>query len=73
MQCSWIDNVTAEKLRSVKELKLVNVVKQNEKRWKDNGEVSTDDGHIMYYSGSSGKHEYGVGFIVNSTVTNSVI
>ena len=42
-------------------------------RWNDSGERSTDDGHIVYYNESADKHKHGVGFIVNSTVTNSVM
>ena len=45
----------------------------SEMRCNDDGEKSIDDGHIVYYSGSADKHEHGVGFIVNSTVTNNVM
>ena len=31
-----------------------------EMRWKNFGEMSTDDGHEVYFSGEEGRHEYGV-------------
>ena len=39
-----------------------------EMRWKNFGEMSTDDGHKVYFSGEEGKHEYGVGFLVHKDV-----
>ena len=45
----------------------------NKMRWKDDDERSTADGHRVYYSRSADKHEHGVGLIVNSTVSNSVM
>ena len=35
-----------------------------EMRWKNFGEMSTDDGHKVYFSVEEGRHEYGVGFLV---------
>ena len=43
----------------------------SEMRWKDNGELRTEDGHKVYYSGPTDKHEHGVGFIINNMITNT--
>ena len=45
-----------------------NIVGLCEMRWKNFGEMSTDDGHKVYFSGEEGKHEYGVGFLVHKDV-----
>ena len=45
----------------------------SEMRWKDHVETYTDDGHRVYYNRSADKHEHDVGFIANSSVTNSVM
>ena len=37
-----------------------NIVGLYEMRWKNFGEMSTDDGHKVYFSEEEGKHEYGV-------------
>ena len=42
-------------------------------RWKTFGEMSTDDGHKVYFSGEEDKHEYGVGFLVHKDVVDSVL
>ena len=44
-----------------------------EVRWKNFGEVSTEEGHKIYYSGLEDKHEQGVGFLVNKSIVGSVI
>ena len=44
-----------------------------EVRWTGFGEVTTDDGHKIWYSGDSSKHQHGVGFIVNKDRLNTVI
>ena len=44
-----------------------------EMRWKNFGEMSTDDGHKVYFSGEEGKHEYGVGFLVHRDVVGAVL
>ena len=31
-------------------------------RWKNFGEMSTDDGHKVYFSGEEDRHSYGFGF-----------
>ena len=33
-----------------------------EMRWKKSGEIPTDGGHRVYFSGKEDKHEQGVGF-----------
>ena len=35
-------------------------------------EMSTDDGHKVYFSGEEGKHEYWVGFLVHKDVVGAV-
>ena len=44
-----------------------------EMRWKNFGEMSTDDGHKVYFSGEEGKHEYGVGFLVHKDLVGAVL
>ena len=34
-------------------------------RWKNFGEMSTDDGHKVYFSEEENRHEYGAGFLVH--------
>ena len=43
-----------------------------EMRRKNFGEMSTDDGHKVYFSGEEGKHGYGVGFLVHKDVVGAV-
>ena len=43
-----------------------------EMRWKNFGDMSTDDGHKVYFSGEEGKHEYGVGFLVHKDEVGAV-
>ena len=50
-----------------------NIVGLCEMRWKNFGEMSTDDGHKVYFSGEEGKHEYGVGFLVHKDVMGAVL
>ena len=42
-------------------------------RWKNFGEMSTDDGHKVYCSTEDDKHEYGVGFLVHKDIANVVL
>ena len=42
-------------------------------RWKNFGEMSTDDGHKVYFSGEEGKHENGVGFLVHKDIVGAVL
>ena len=44
-----------------------------EMRWKSFGEMSTDDGHKVYFSGEEDKHEYGVGFLVHKDIVGAVL
>ena len=44
-----------------------------EVRWKNFGETTTDDGHRLYFSGRSDKHQHGVGFLVNRNIVNTVM
>ena len=48
-----------------------NIVGLCEMRWKNFGEMSTDDGHKVYFSGEEGKHEYGVGFLVHKDAVDA--
>ena len=50
-----------------------NIVGLCEMRWKNFGEMSTDDGHKVYFSGKEDKHEYGVGFLVHKDVVDAVL
>ena len=43
-----------------------------EMRWKTFSEMSTDDGHKVYFSGEEDRHEYGVGFFVHKDIVNAV-
>ena len=44
-----------------------------EMRCKNFGELSTDDGHKVYFCGEEGKHEYGVVFLMNKDTVNAVL
>ena len=50
-----------------------NIVGLCEMHWKNFGEISTDDGHKVYFSGEEGKHEYGVGFLVHKNIVGAVL
>ena len=45
-----------------------NVMELCEMRWKNFCEMSTDDGHNVYFSGEEDKFEYEVGFLVHKDV-----
>ena len=47
-----------------------NIVGLCEMRWKNFVEMSTDDGHKVYFSGEEDRHEYGVGFLVHKDVVD---
>ena len=50
-----------------------NIVGLCEMRWKNcAGEMSTNDGHKVYFSGEGGKHEYRVGILVHKDVVGAV-
>ena len=44
-----------------------NIVGLCEMRWKNFGEMSTDDEHKVYFSDEEDRHEYGVGFVVHKS------
>ena len=44
-----------------------------EMRWKGIDNISTDEGHILYYNCLEDKNEQCVGIIVNKTITNYVL
>ena len=44
-----------------------------EMRWNNFSEMSTDDGHKVYFSREEGKHEYGVGFLVHKDAVDAVL
>ena len=50
-----------------------NIMGLCEMRWKNFGDMSTDDGHKVDFSGEEGKHEYGVGFRVQKDVVGAVL
>ena len=50
-----------------------NIVGLCEIRWKNFCEMSTDDGHNVYFSGAEDRHEYGVGFLVHKDVVDAVL
>ena len=37
------------------------------------GEMSTDDGHKVYFSGEEDRHEYGVEFLMHKDVVDAVL
>ena len=45
----------------------------SEMRWKFHGEISTEDGHKVFFSGSEARHENGVGFLINKDIVGSVM
>ena len=50
-----------------------NIVGLCEMRWKNFGEMSTDDGHKVYFSGEEDKYEYGVGVLVHKDVVDAIL
>ena len=50
-----------------------NVIGLSETHWTGFGELTTDEGHKIWFSGNEKIHRQGVGFIVNKAYTNSVI
>ena len=50
-----------------------NIVGLCEMRWKMSGEMSTDNGHKVYFSGEEDRHEYGVEFLVHKDITSAVL
>ena len=50
-----------------------NIVGLCEMRWKNFGEMSTYDGHKVYFSGEEDRHWYGVGDLVHKDVADAVL
>jgi exonuclease III len=50
-----------------------NVLGISEVRWLNFGEITTDEGHKLWYSGEQEKHELGVAIMVHKDTANSVI
>ena len=48
-----------------------NIVGLCEMRWKNFGEMSTDDGHKVYFSGEEDRHEYRVEFLVHKGIESA--
>ena len=44
-----------------------------EMRWKNFGEMNTEEGHKLLFSGKVDKHEHGVGFLVHKDTVKSVM
>ena len=44
-----------------------------EMRWKKSGEIPTDGGHRVYFSGKEDKHKQGVGFLVHKDIVKGII
>ena len=42
-------------------------------RWRNFGEMSTDDGYKVYFSGEEDRPEYGVGFLVHKDKVTTVL
>ena len=49
-----------------------NIVGLYKMRWKNFGEMSTDDGHKVNFTGKEDRHEYGFGFLVHKDVVGAV-
>ena len=50
-----------------------NIVGLCKMRWQNFGEMSTDDGHKVYFSAEEDRHEYGVGFLVHKDIVDAVL
>ena len=50
-----------------------NILGLCEMRWKNFGEMSTYDGHKIYFSGGKGRNKYGVGYLAHKDVVNPVL
>ena len=42
-------------------------------RWKNFGEITTEEGHKVFFSGKEAKPEHGVGFLVHKDIVNTVM
>ena len=50
-----------------------NILGLFEVRWKNFGEMSTPEGHKIYFSGSEGRHEDKVGFLIHKDTVNAIM
>ena len=50
-----------------------NIVGLCEMRWKNFGEMSTDDGHKVYFSGEEDRYKYRVVFLVHKNIVSAVL
>ena len=50
-----------------------NILGLCEMRWKNFGEITTEEGHKVFFSGKEDKYEHGVGFLVHKEIVNTVI
>ena len=50
-----------------------NIVGLCKMRWKNFGEMSTDEEHKVYFSGEENRYEYGVGFLVHKDIVIAVL
>ena len=48
-----------------------NILGLCEMRWENFGEITTEEGHKVFFSGKEDKHEYGVGFLVHKDIVNT--
>lgn len=44
-----------------------------EARWKNFGEHTTEEGHVLFYCGEADKHTNGVGFLINKNIKGSIL
>ena len=42
-------------------------------RWKNFGEIATDNGYKVYFSGEEDRHENGIGFLVHNDMVRAVL
>ena len=42
-------------------------------KWTNFGEITTEEGHKVFFSGREDKHEHGVGFLVRKDIVNTVM
>ena len=67
-QCGKVNELTHELKRYQWD-----IIGLAEVRWTGFGEVTTDEGHKIWYSGDSIKHQHGVAFIVKKEAVGTVI
>ena len=60
-----------EELEHEMEMYHWNILGLIETRWKNEGETTTNEGHMFYYSGKDDNHEHGVGFLIHKDTVNS--